>query len=389
MKIHEYQAKELLAQYGVPVPKGILLNERDTIPDDIRFPCVVKAQIHSGGRGKAGGVRLVNSTDGLNKTAGELFGTRLVTRQTGPEGRTVHKLLLTPAERIKKEYYLGLMPDFENSGLLILASACGGMEIEQIAEEQPDLIFRQPVSLQIGLCDYHVRQLMENVGMSSSLFGQMRTILKGMVRLFLEKDCSMEEINPLSETEDGRIHITDAKITFDDNGCLRHPELMSLMDPFEEDEKELKAKEAGLNYISLSGAIGCMVNGAGLAMATMDMLEGYGGHPANFLDVGGSATEERIKKAFEILLSDEQVRVILVNIFGGIIRCDIVARGILGAAKDLDVKIPVIVRLEGTDAEEGRRLLRESGLLVIPAENMSDAVKKAVDMEVSRIEYFD
>ncbi|MCD2492165.1 ADP-forming succinate--CoA ligase subunit beta [Lacrimispora sp. NSJ-141] len=379
MKIHEYQAKELLAQYGVPVPEGVLLSEKDTIPDEIRFPCVIKAQIHSGGRGKAGGVRLVNSADELKKAAGELFGTCLVTRQTGPKGRTVHKLLLTPAERIKKEYYLGLLPDFENGGLLILASACGGMEIEQIAEEQPDLIFKQPVSLQIGLRDYHVRVLTEKLGMSSSLFCQMRTILKGMFRLFLEKDCSMAEINPLSETEDGRIHITDAKITFDDNGCAGHPELMSLMDPFEEDEKELKAREAGLNYISLSGTIGCMVNGAGLAMATMDMLEGYGGRPANFLDVGGSATEGRIKKAFEILLSDERVRVILVNIFGGIIRCDIAARGILGAAEDLGVKIPVIVRLEGTYAEEGRRLLRESGLSVIPAENMSAAAKKAVE----------
>ena len=381
MKIHEYQAKELLLAYGAPVPAGTVAET----PEDVRkaaesmLPCVVKAQVHSGGRGKAGGVKLAKTAEEAEEIARQMLGMRLVTKQTGAEGKIVHKVLVTEAVEVKKEYYLSVTGDMNRAGLVIVASSAGGTEIEETAKTAPEAIIQVPVSAVLGLKSYEVIETADRIGLPQALRAQFQTILDAMVRLYLEKDCSLVEINPLVETEGGTLLCLDAKVNFDDNALYRHPELSALRDVEEEDEKEYRASQFDLNYVSLDGSIGCLVNGAGLAMATMDIIQKFGGSPANFLDVGGSATTERVAAAFEILLSDQHVKAIFVNIFGGIMKCDVIAEGIVSAAKKTGLPVPLVVRLEGTNVERGREILRESGMQIIPASDMADGARKAVE----------
>ena len=380
MKIHEYQAKELLGAYGAPVPGGAVAETAEAARQAAlaMLPCVIKAQVHSGGRGKAGGVKLARTAEEAEAAAREILGMRLVTRQTGPEGKTVHKVLVTEAIEVKKEYYLSVTGDMNRAGLVIVASGDGGTEIEETAKSRPEAIIQIPVSAMLGLKRYEVLAAAARMGLPQALYGQFETLLGAMVRLYLEKDCSLVEINPLVQTQDGKLLCLDAKINFDDNALYRHPELSSLRDAAEEDEKEYRASQFDLNYVSLNGSIGCLVNGAGLAMATMDIIQKFGGSPANFLDVGGSATAERVEAAFEILLSDAQVKAIFVNIFGGIMKCDVIAEGIVAAAKKTGLPVPLVVRLEGTNVERGREILRESGMQIIAASDMADGAEKAV-----------
>ena len=381
MKIHEYQAKELLLAYGAPVPAGTVAET----PEDVRkaaesmLPCVVKAQVHSGGRGKAGGVKLAKTAEEAEEIARQMLGMRLVTKQTGAEGKIVHKVLVTEAVEVKKEYYLSVTGDMNRAGLVIVASSAGGTEIEETAKTAPEAIIQVPVSAVLGLKSYEVIETADRIGLPQALRAQFQTLLDAIVRLYLEKDCSLVEINPLVETEGGTLLCLDAKINFDDNALYRHPEITALRDVSEEDEKEYRASQFDLNYVSLEGSIGCLVNGAGLAMATMDIIQKFGGSPANFLDVGGSATTERVAAAFEILLSDQHVKAIFVNIFGGIMKCDVIAEGIVSAAKKTGLPVPLVVRLEGTNVERGREILRESGMQIIPASDMADGARKAVE----------
>lgn len=381
MKIHEYQAKELLLAYGAPVPAGTVAET----PEDVRkaaesmLPCVVKAQVHSGGRGKAGGVKLAKTAEEAEEIARQMLGMRLVTKQTGAEGKIVHKVLVTEAVEVKKEYYLSVTGDMNRAGLVIVASSAGGTEIEETAKTAPEAIIQVPVSAVLGLKSYEVIETADRIGLPQSLRAQFQTLLDAIVKLYLEKDCSLVEINPLVETEGGTLLCLDAKINFDDNALYRHPEITALRDVSEEDEKEYRASQFDLNYVSLDGSIGCLVNGAGLAMATMDIIQKFGGSPANFLDVGGSATTERVAAAFEILLSDQHVKAIFVNIFGGIMKCDVIAEGIVSAAKKTGLPVPLVVRLEGTNVERGREILRESGMQIIPASDMADGARKAVE----------
>ena len=381
MKIHEYQAKELLGAYGVPVPQGVVITTPEEAYEAAKAyeKSVLKAQIHSGGRGKGGGVKIASSPEDARQIASSMLGMQLVTKQTGPEGKTVRKVLVTEATDIKKEYYLSVAVDNEHAGLTIIASAAGGTEIEETASTHPELIVREPISVYEGFHTYEGTAVANKLGLDGELKKEFVSIVKSMTKLFLEKDCSLVEINPLAETGDGHLLAVDAKINFDDNALMRHPEIVSLRDVFEEDPKEVRASEFDLNYISLDGNIGCLVNGAGLAMATMDIIKKFGGQPANFLDVGGSATTERVTAAFEILLSDPNVKSIMVNIFGGIMKCDIIAAGVVAAAKKLGMNVPLIVRLEGTNVDAGRKILQESGLSIIPAETMADAARKAVE----------
>lgn len=381
MKIHEYQAKELLLAYGAPVPAGTVAET----PEDVRkaaegmLPCVVKAQVHSGGRGKAGGVKLAKTAEEAEGIARQMLGMRLVTKQTGAEGKIVHKVLVTEAVEVKKEYYLSVTGDMNRAGLVIVASSAGGTEIEETAKTAPEAIIQVPVSAVLGLKSYEVIETADRIGLPQALRAQFQTLLDAIVKLYLEKDCSLVEINPLVETEGGTLLCLDAKINFDDNALYRHPEITALRDVSEEDEKEYRASQFDLNYVSLDGSIGCLVNGAGLAMATMDIIQKFGGSPANFLDVGGSATTERVAAAFEILLSDQHVKAIFVNIFGGIMKCDVIAEGIVSAAKKTGLPVPLVVRLEGTNVERGREILRESGMQIIPASDMADGARKAVE----------
>lgn len=382
MKIHEYQAKELLALYGVPVPAGQLAeNEEEAYRAAEAFGgrCVVKAQVHCGGRGKAGGVKFAKTPSEAREIAKNMLGMTLVSKQTGPEGKTVHKVYVTEAADIAKEYYLSITADASNACLTIIASGEGGTEIEEVAEKHPELIVKEPVSILTGLKQYEAREVARKIGIPAENVKEFIAILQKIYKLYTEKDCSLVEINPLVLLKNGSLTALDAKITFDDNALPRHPELALLRDVLEEDEKEVRASKYDLNYVALDGNIGCMVNGAGLAMATMDIIGKFGGKPANFLDVGGSATEEKVTAAFEILLSDPKVKAIMVNIFGGIMKCDVIASGIVAAAAKIGIKVPVIVRLEGTNVELGKQILRESGLALISASDMADAAHKSVE----------
>ena len=381
MKIHEYQAKELLAAYGVPVPDGLLAltpEEAKEATEKLGGQSVVKAQVHCGGRGKAGGVKLAKSPEEAFSIAQNMLGMTLVSKQTGPEGKVVHKVYITKAVDIRKEYYLSLTADASNATLVIIASGEGGTEIEETSEKNPEAIVKEQVSILTGLKSYEALEVAKRIGIPAENRKEFAAILKKMYKLYVEKDCSLIEINPLILTGDGSLSALDAKITFDDNALARHPEVALLRDEQEEDPKEVRASKSDLNYVALDGNIGCMVNGAGLAMATMDIIKKFGGSPANFLDVGGSATEERVTTAFEILLSDPHVKAIMVNIFGGIMKCDIIASGIVAAAKAIDIQVPVVVRLEGTNVELGKKILEESGLALISAKDMADAARKSV-----------
>jgi len=383
LKIHEYQAKKVLAQYGVPIPRGEMASNAYEVYEIARRlggTVVVKAQIHAGGRGKGGGVKLASSPAEAEQIAGKMLGMTLVTHQTGPEGRVVQRLLIEEALRIKKEYYIGIVIDRLAKCPVIMASPAGGMDIEKVAAETPELIFKEHIDPSVGFEPFHGRSLAFRLGLSGEFLSPAVKVMAALYRTFEGMDASLVEINPFLQTEDGRLLALDAKITFDDNALYRHPELSQYRDFHEEDPLEIRASRYGINYIRLDGNIGCMVNGAGLAMATMDIIKLVGGNPANFLDVGGGASAEQVKNAFEILLGDKNVRAVLINIFGGIVRCDLVASGVVEAAKAVGIKIPVVVRLEGTNVEQGRQILRDSGLKFTVASGMKDAAEKVVSL---------
>ena len=367
MNLHEYQAKEILARYGVPVPSGMVtdnLDDVERIAKEIGKNVVIKAQVHAGGRGKAGGIKIAE-IDKAKDVASTILGMRLVSPQTGPDGRLVRKILVSEAIDVKKEYYLGITIDRSAGRPIVLMSSEGGVEIEEVAAKMPEKIIRVTVDPAIGILPYQARNLAYGAGL-----GQHKDTVKiilAVYKTFVENDCSLVEINPLVETKDGRILALDAKISLDDNALYRHKDLEDKRDKFEEDPKEVEAKDVGISYVKLDGNIGCLVNGAGLAMATMDIIKLYGGMPANFLDVGGGANKEQVARAFKILLSDKQVKAVLVNIFGGIMRCDVLAQGVVDATKEMGVRAPLVVRLEGTNVDKGREILKESGLSIIPA----------------------
>ncbi len=388
MKIHEYQAKDILRQYKMPLPQGEVAESPERakeIASNIKTKVVVKAQIHAGGRGKGGGVRLAETPEEAYKAAKEIIGMKLVTHQTGPEGRIVKKVLVEQATNIKQELYLSLLVDRSRSreSLVYMASQAGGMDIEEVAAKSPEKIIKATVSPATGFSPFHARKLFFGLGLDKSLSTQFSNIVKALYQIFIEKDASLIEINPLVVTDEGNLVVLDTKITFDDDGLYRHPEIKGLRDESEEDPLEVEAVNTGVNYIKLDGNVGCMVNGAGLAMTTMDLIKLAGGEPANFLDVGGGASAERVEKAFRILTSDPKVKAILVNIFGGILRCDRVANGIIEAASKIDMKLPLVVRLQGTNVEEGRKLLKESNLKFEIAEELYEAARKAVELSKS------
>src|SRR5579872_3994504 len=386
MKIHEYQAKGILARYGVAVPRGEVATTREQAEaaaqklfEQGAQGVVVKAQIHAGGRGKGGGVKIGKSVAEAAEIAGKMLGMKLVTHQTGPEGKEVHRLLIEETLPIERELYLGIVLDRAEARPVFMASAAGGMEIEQVAAENPEAIIKEYIDPGTGLLAYQARKLAFGLGLAPQLIGQASQFMSGLYRAFEETDASLMEINPFITTTDGRLFALDAKINFDDNALFRHKDLKELRDITEEDPLEVEASKYSLNYIKLDGNIACMVNGAGLAMATMDIIKLYGGEPANFLDVGGGASQEAVKNAFRILVSDPNVKAVMINIFGGIARTDRIARGVVGAIEELgNVEIPVIVRLEGTNVDEGRRVLREASFQFIVAEQMADAAEKAV-----------
>jgi succinyl-CoA synthetase beta subunit len=382
MKIHEYQAKAILARYGVTTPRGEVAftkEEAREAAQRLKSPVVVvKAQIHAGGRGKAGGVKLARSADEAAELASQILGMTLVTPQTGPHGRVVRRLLIEEGLDIKRELYLGLLIDRETGRPVFMASAAGGMEIEEVAKDNPGAILREHIHPAVGLQPYQARKIAFGLGLSGELAGVATPFLQALYRAFIDTDASMLEINPCVVTGDGKLMALDAKMTFDDNGLFRHKDLRELRDLDEEDPLEVEASKYGLNYIKLEGSVACMVNGAGLAMATMDIIKYAGGSPANFLDVGGGASAEQVKNAFRILLSDPEVRAVFINIFGGILRCDVLATGVVAAAKDLHVSIPVVVRMEGTNVERGQQILRDSGLNFTIADGMKDGAQKVV-----------
>ena len=382
MNIHEHQAKALLAEYGVPVPRGqaaFSVDEAVSAAKELGGPVyVVKAQIHAGGRGKAGGVKVVKSLDEITDVAGEILGRTLVTHQTGPEGREVRRLYVEDGCNIADELYLSMLVDRGTSRITIIASSEGGMDVEEVAASQPEKILSLAIDPATGLQPYHMRRLAGILGLSGGTAKQLPSFLHSIFTAFTALDASLVEINPLVVTGAGNLLALDAKMSFDDNALYRHPNVMELRDLSEEDPAEVRASEFDLNYIKLDGEIGCMVNGAGLAMATMDIIELNGASPANFLDVGGSATTERVTEAFKIILSDDNVKGILVNIFGGIMRCDIIAEGVVSAARSLGLDKPLVVRLEGTNVEEGKKIMAESGLSITPADNLADAATKIV-----------
>ncbi len=382
MKIHEYQGKELFRKYNVPVPNGILIHDSHQAVQaagEIGTPVVVvKAQIHAGGRGKGGGVKLAKSPVEAEKFAGEILGMTLVTHQTGPEGRLVKKVLIEEGMEIVKELYISLLIDRQTSRVMIMASEAGGMEIEEVAAEEPEKIITEIVDPVVGVKPYLARKIAFALNLKGEPLKKAIPFIINLYKCFVKEDLSMLEINPLVITGDDRILALDAKIDIDDNALSRHKDTLEFRDLDEEDPNEIEAGKYHLNYIQLDGNIGCMVNGAGLAMATMDIIKHSGGEPANFLDVGGGANEEMIENAFRILIADDKVKAIFINIFGGILRCDILAAGVVAAAKKIDVKIPVVVRMEGTNMEEGHKILQKSGLNFIIGNGMKDAAQKAV-----------
>ncbi len=382
MNVHEYQAKEVLARFGVPVPPGEVAETPEqarAIAERLGGRVVVKAQVHAGGRGKAGGVKLADGPAEAEEKARQILGMTLVTPQTGAQGKLVRKVYVTAAVDIEHEYYLSVLVDRANACLTIMASAEGGVEIEKVAAESPEKILRLAVSPVAGFSPYLARRVGFWLGLDPNQVKQFTKLLGGIVQCFLETDASLVEINPMIRTPGGEIVALDAKISFDDNALFRHPDIAGLRDIHEEDPLEVEAGEAGLNYIRLDGTVGCMVNGAGLAMATMDIIDQHGARPANFLDVGGGASKESVTAAFRILLRDPDVKAILVNIFGGIVRCDRVAEGIIAAAKDVKIGVPLVVRLQGTNHEEARKMLEASGLSLIVAEELDEAARKVVE----------
>jgi len=381
MKIHEYQAKQILARYGVRIPRGEVAytkEEARDIANKIGGTVVVKAQIHAGGRGKGGGVKLAKSPDEAEEIAGRMLGMNLVTVQTGPEGRKVQKVLIEEGLDIRKELYLGIVIDRQTGSPVLMASASGGMDIEEVAAKNPELILKEYIQAGLGLQAFQARRLAFGLGLAPELINDAVQFMIALYRAFEDTDASLAEINPFLVTGDNKVYALDAKMNFDDNALYRHKDIKELRDLNEEEPLEIEASKFGLNYIKLDGNVACMVNGAGLAMGTMDIIKLAGGSPANFLDVGGGASAEQVKNAFRILLSDKNVRAVLINIFGGIMRCDIVASGVVEAAKAIGVKVPVVVRLEGTNVEQGQEILRHSGLNFIVAEGMKDAAEKVV-----------
>jgi succinyl-CoA synthetase beta subunit len=386
MKIHEYQGKELLRKYGVPVPIGIpALTVADAFAAVSEVQrrsggevVVVKAQIHAGGRGKAGGVKVAKTRADAEEAIRKIFGMTLVTPQTGPEGKKVQRLFIEQGLSIAKEYYLGMLLDRVTGRVTVMASAEGGVDIEEVAARHPEKIFREPINPTIGWQEWQSRRLARQLGMTAAVGKELATFLRTLTRCYDDMDCSMLEVNPMVVLTDGRVLALDAKINFDDSALYRHPELADWHDPNEEDEQESEAKKWDLSYIALEGNIGCMVNGAGLAMSTMDIIKYAGGQPANFLDVGGGATTEKVTAAFKIITSDPQVQAIFVNIFGGIMKCDTIANGIIAAVKETGLEVPLVVRLEGTNVELGKKILAESGLNIVAAADMLDGAKKAV-----------
>ena len=382
MNLHEYQAKALLAEFAVPVPTGHSAGSAEEARARAEQlggeQWMVKAQVHAGGRGKAGGVRKASSLDEVGTFAGEMIGTRLVTKQTTAEGQPINTVLVESTTGIDREFYLSLLVERAHKRVAIMASAAGGMDIEEVAAEDPDKIVTEFVDPAAGLQPYQIRRVGFALGLGGAQMKQLGAILGNLYRLFTERDLSMLELNPLVATADGDLMALDAKINLDDSALYRHPELAALEDTSQEDEKETRAKEFDLNYVALDGNIACMVNGAGLAMGTMDIIKLHGGEPANFLDVGGGTDAEKVAEAFKIIVSDRNVKAILVNIFGGIVRCDLIAEGIIKAVQEVGVSIPVVVRLEGTNVERGRQLLAESGLAVTAADSLADAASKVV-----------
>jgi len=383
VKIHEYQAKQILSQHGVAIPRGEVAEtpgKAREIAAKIGPPVVLKAQIHAGGRGKGGGIKVAQSVDEARALAGKMIGMTLVTHQTGPQGRLVKRLLVEEALGVARELYLGIVIDRERECPVIMASTEGGVEIEKVAAEHPELIFKEWINPAAGFAGFQARNLAFKLGLAGETFKQAVKLLACLYRAFRATDASLAEINPLVVTSSGNVLALDAKMNFDDNAVPRHPDIQALRDLDEEEPLEVEASKYNLNYIKLDGNIGCMVNGAGLAMATTDIIKYSGGDPANFLDVGGGVTEEAVTNAFKILVSDKSVKAALVNIFGGIVRCDMIASGIVKAAKELGTKIPIVVRLEGTNVELGKKILKDSGLAFTPAASMKDAAKKVVSL---------
>ncbi len=382
MKIHEYQAKEILAKYNVTVPNSILVNKAPEAKDAAKklgtSVVVVKAQIHAGGRGKGGGVKLAKSPEEAEKHAADILGMTLVTHQTGPEGRLVKKVLVEEGMSIERELYLSIVVDRQTSRVLIMASEAGGMEIEEVAEKTPEKIIKEVIDPVIGVKPYLARKIAFALNLEGDVLKKMVPFIINLYDCFVKEDCDMLEINPLVTTSDNRVLALDAKVNIDDNAMYRHKDTLEYRDLDEEDPLEVEASKFHLNYIKLDGNIACMVNGAGLAMATMDIIKHSGGEPANFLDVGGGADEEMIENGFRILLSDPNVKAIFINIFGGILRCDILARGVVAAAKNLNVKVPIVVRMEGTNMEEGHAILKESGMNFVIGNGMKDGARKVV-----------
>jgi succinyl-CoA synthetase beta subunit len=383
MNIHEFQAKRILRGFGVPVPKG----EPASTPEEVAkafetlgLPrAVAKVQIHAGGRGKAGGVKVVSSAAEAREFAQKLLGKPLVTHQTGPEGRVVRRMYVEQASEVARELYLGMVVDRKAESVAVIASTEGGMEIEEVAARTPDRIITEPIDPVIGLAGFQSRKIAFALGLKDKQVGQFGTLLAALYRAFLETDASLIEINPLVVTKDGSVICLDAKMSFDDNGLFRHPEIRELRDSNEEDPAETEAAKFDLSYVHLDGTIGCMVNGAGLAMATMDIVKHYGAEPANFLDVGGGANSQKVAAAFRILLADERVQAVLINIFGGIMLCDVLAQGVVDAAREVKLSIPLVVRMEGTNVDKGKAILKDSGIAVIAASDMADAARRVVE----------
>jgi succinyl-CoA synthetase beta subunit len=382
VNIHEYQAKELLAKYDVKVPTGKVAftpDEAERIARDLRSErFVVKAQIHAGGRGKGGGVKLGSNPEEVRRIASEMLGMRLVTHQTGPEGKIVKKVLIEEASQIQRELYLGVVIDRAEEKVVIMASSEGGVEIEEVAHKNPEKILKEYVDPALGLFPFQCRKIAYFLGLNGKTANKAVNFISGLYKMFVENDCSFAEINPLVVTRDGEVLALDAKLNIDDNALFRHPDIEKLRDSDEEDPTELEAKKWGLSYVKLNGNIGCLVNGAGLAMATMDIIKYYGSEPANFLDVGGGASTEQVTQAFKMILRDQNVKAVFVNIFGGIMKCDTIASGIMTAAREVGIKVPLVVRLEGTNVELGRKMLAESGLNITTGADMREAAAKAV-----------
>jgi succinyl-CoA synthetase beta subunit len=382
MKIHEYQAKAILARHGVPVPPGEVVfaaAEADVVAKQLGGGLVVvKAQIHAGGRGKGGGVKVVKGPDEAARATAEMIGMRLVTHQTGPSGQVVQRVLVEQGVKIKRELYLGIVIDRSTEKAVLMVSPDGGVEIEKVAEKTPERIFKEYIDPGIGLASYQARKLAFALGLEGNQLTQAAKLMAAVYDTFKDTDASLIEVNPLIVTDEGNLLALDAKMNFDDNALYRHPDIKELRDVSEEEPLEVEASKFSLNYIKLDGTIGCMVNGAGLAMATMDIIKLAGGEPANFLDVGGGANAEQIRNAFRILMSDKNVKAVLINIFGGILRCDVLAEGVIAAVKDLGVKVPIVIRMEGTNVEQGKQMLHESGLNFTTADTMSEAAERVV-----------